>query len=81
MSDVFTTRLANTLREKLEAETHDAAYKLIHVAVPEYADYRERVGFAKGLKRALEMLSEIEKALGRAEDAEPAAPAHKRYEE
>ena len=81
MTDAFTTRLSNTLRERLEAETHDVGAKLVSVAVSEYADYRERVGFAKGLRRAVELLSEIEKSLGRAEEVERAVTKHGRYED
>ena len=81
MMDGFTTRLSNTLREKLTAEAHDVAQKLLSVAVPEYADYRERVGYAKGLRRAAEILSEVEKTLGRAEDfVERIAPRRETYE-
>ena len=81
MNDAFTTRLSNTLREKLEAEARDIGHGLASTPVGDYATYRERVGQAKGLRRAMEMLSEIEKSLSRAEDVERAVVAPKRYEE
>ena len=80
MMDAFTTRLSNTLREKLEAEAHDIGQKLTIAVEQEYPAYRERVGFAKGLRRAVEMLSEIEKNLSRTEDVDSSPLRHKHYE-
>jgi len=79
--DGFTTRLSNTLREKLEAAAHDIATKLTQAVATDYADYRERVGVAKGLRQAAVMLSEVEKDLGRTEDATSATVVHRRYED
>ena len=79
--DAFTTRLSNTLREKLDAEAHDTAHKLTTSIAQEYADYRERVGVVKGLRRAIDILNEIEKMLGRTEEIEHAVTARRTYEQ
>ena len=81
--DAFTTRLSKTLREQLEADAHDSSHKLVIAVAPDYATYREKVGFVNGLKRALALLSEIEKELGRAESADnlPIYSGRRSYED
>lgn len=81
--DSFTTRLSKTLHEQLNSDAHDASHKLVIAVVPDYAGYREAVGFVKGLKHALAKLEAIEKELGRAETAEnlPIYSGRRSYED
>lgn len=81
--DAFTTRLSKTLREQLQADMSDASHKLVIAAAPDYATYREQVGFVKGLKRAEAILAQIETELGRAEQPEgmPIYTGRRSYED
>ena len=67
--DAFTTRLSHTLRETLTDAARDASDKLVIAVEPDYASYRERVGYVKGVRYALEALAEVEMDLGRADSA------------
>ena len=81
--DAFTTRFSKLAREQLEADAHDTSDKLVIAVAPDYAAYRETVGYVKGIKRALALLTEIEKEMGRAEIAEnlPIYSGRRSYED
>ena len=82
MIDGFSNRLSQQVREGLEAKIEELSRKLVTTKAIDYADYCGRIGHVQGLRDALEILTDIEHLLGRAEDnAERAPLMARRYEE
>lgn len=80
--DAFETRLLDRLFEELIAEADKRTAGLVHPTAPDYPDYREKIGFIKGLLAAREMAVEIAKSLNSPEKKpEPPRQGRTSYED
>jgi len=63
--DAFQSRYAQTLCDNLEKTIAEQSEHLISAVAPDYASYRQGVGFIRGLQHALKEARELEQVLSR----------------
>ena len=69
-------------RAELELEILDRAKKLVSTESLDFADYRARVGFIKGIQRAFDLIGAVEQEFRREETGpEPQKQHQTRYED
>lgn len=79
--DAFQSRFAQTMRANLETAIKEHGERLISTGAVDYADYRQQVGFIRGLQHAVKEARELEEALSRPEDAKtPTTNKRQSYE-
>ena len=80
--DRFSAAITDRFAEEVDGLVKHETSMLITTVAVDYADYRQRIGFLKGLARAVLLMQKIKQELSRAEDHDDRAPMHsRRYEE
>lgn len=65
--DLYQSRFAAVLKDTLETNAVERTTALVTTKASTYEDYRERIGFIRGLKYALDQIEAVRKTLDRPE--------------
>ena len=80
--DRFSAAITDRFTEEVDGLVKQETSMLIKTIAADYPDYRQRIGFIRGLTRAAELMQKVKQELSRAEDHDDRAPMHsRRYEE